>query len=524
MKKKVAIAAFSLVFLMISVQVLPGLRKMGRPGRHAPLSQLVDMIAGPGRVEPVSEEIQLSSELSGKLKTVSVQEGQSIHKGQILAVLENDDYRAELASAAAEVETKQAMLRKITNGPREQERGEAQASLREAQAVMSNTEAELARRQELFQSGVISREEMERYTRQFEVAKDQYQQRSNHASMLDNGSREEDVAFAQADLRLAQANEAQAQARYEKSFIKSPIDGVILRKHHRDGESVSNSATTPDPVLTIGDTQVLRVRVDIDEADVNKIRVGLSAYVTADAYGKQKVWGHVVQVGELLGPKTIRTDEPTERVDRKFLEALVELDPGAQLPMGLRVDTFIVTDGEQAAAMRHPAERGDSPFGGLLSDSFTTPVDHTGNMVFAGVRYSFPKNDGRTKIGFEFNHGSKYGFNFAQAEDDILAPKTATRGEVYEGHHKAYPSVSSINFEKTGALIMAPAIRAQPAVPDILPKRVGCLLQAGRRMSFCRPARQKKPPASETGLCFGIRTGRRDPFRGTARTGCWHFR
>ena len=238
------------------------------------------------------------------------------------------------------------------NGAREQERGEAQASVREAQAVMSNAQAELARRQDLFQSGVISREELDRYTRQSEVAREQYQEKSNHASLLNNGPREEDVAFAQADLRLAQANEAQAQARYEKSFIKSPIDGVVLRKHHRDGESVSNSATTPDPVLTIGDTQVLRVRVDIDEADVNKVRVGQTAYVTADAYGKQKVWGHVVQVGELLGPKTIRTNEPTERVDRKFLEALVELDASAQLPMGLRVDTFIVTNGEQAAAMR----------------------------------------------------------------------------------------------------------------------------------------------------------------------------
>jgi HlyD family secretion protein len=351
-KKRVAISAVGLVFLMISAQLLPGLRKMGRSDRHAPLSQIVDMIAGPGRIEPVSEEIQLGSELSGKLKSVNVQEGQSVHKGQVLAVLQNDDYRAELASAAAEVETKEAMLRKIMNGAREQERGEAQASLREAQAVMSNAQTELARRQDLFQSGVISREELDRYTRQFEVAKDQYQQKMNRASLLNNGSREEDVAFAQADLRLAQANEAQAQARYAKSFIKSPIDGVVLRKHHRDGESVSNSASTPDPVLTIGDTQVLRVRVDIDEADVNKVRMGQAAYVTADAYGKQKVWGHVVQVGELLGPKTIRTDEPTERVDRKFLEALVELDPGAQLPMGLRVDTFIVTDGEQAAAMR----------------------------------------------------------------------------------------------------------------------------------------------------------------------------
>ena len=110
-------------------------------------------------------------------------------------------------------------------------------------------------------------------------------------------------------------------------------------------------ATTSDPVLTIGDARLLRVRVDIDETDVNKVRVGQSAYVTAEAYGKQKIWGHVVQVGELLGPKTVRTDQPTERVDRKFLETLVELDPGAHLPVGLRVDTFILTNAEQATVL-----------------------------------------------------------------------------------------------------------------------------------------------------------------------------
>jgi hypothetical protein len=59
-----------------------------------------------------------------------------------------------------------------------------------------------------------------------------------------------------------------------------------------------------------------------------------------------------VRIGELLGPKTIRTDEPTERVDRKFLELLVELDPAANLPVGLRVDTFILSGYEQSAALR----------------------------------------------------------------------------------------------------------------------------------------------------------------------------
>ena len=73
-----------------------------------------------------------------------------------------------------------------------------------------------------------------------------------------------------------------------------------------------------------------------------------------------------------------------------------------------------------------------TPFGGLMSDPFETPANHDGSMFYFGVRYNLPQNDGRTKFGFEFNHGSKYWFNFAQAEDDIIAPKTNTRGDVFE--------------------------------------------------------------------------------------------
>ncbi len=72
-----------------------------------------------------------------------------------------------------------------------------------------------------------------------------------------------------------------------------------------------------------------------------------------------------------------------------------------------------------------------TPFGGLMSDPFETPVNQQGYMVLAGLRFNFP-NDERTKLGFEFNHGSKYWFNFAQASDDIIAPKTNTRGNVVE--------------------------------------------------------------------------------------------
>ena len=314
------------------------------PAIHSPA-----LIAGPGRVEPYSEDIKIGSELSGRLKSVFVEEGDAIHRGQVLAELENGDYRAQVESAKASAVAKEAVQRKVINGARRQERDEAWSSVDEARAVMENAQSELHRRQQLFAAGVVSREELDRYAREADVAKAKYQAAVEQHSLVDDHAREEDRSLAEADLQLARSQLEEAQARYEKTFIRSPIDGSVLRKHHRSGESVSNSSTVPDPILTIGDRKTLRVRVDVDETDVSKVRIGQKAYVTADAFGKQKFWGRVVRVGQQLGPKNVRTDAPTEKVDTKILETLVELDPGTQLPDGLRVDAFIVANGGEVA-------------------------------------------------------------------------------------------------------------------------------------------------------------------------------
>jgi ABC exporter DevB family membrane fusion protein len=342
------------VFLLTATLVLASHRahESAAASAAASASRAPLLIAGPGRVEPSSEDIKIGSELSGRLKSVNVEEGDVIHRGQVLAVLENADYRAEVESAHASIIAKEAVLRRVINGARRQERAEALSSVSEAKAVLEDSKAELHRRQELFAAGVVSREELDRYAREADVAKAKYDSAVQQHALVDDHAREEDQSLAEADVKLAQAQFEEAEARYEKTFIRSPIDGAVLRKHHRSGESVSNSSTVPDPVLTIGDRKVLRVRVDVDETDVSKVSVGQRAYVTADAYGKQKFWGHVVRVGQQLGPKNVRTDEPTERVDTKILETLVELDPGSHLPDGLRVDAFILPDGTEVARNR----------------------------------------------------------------------------------------------------------------------------------------------------------------------------
>ena len=69
-------------------------------------------VSGPGLVEPVSEDIKVGSELSGKLREVLVEEGDRVHRGQLVAVLENADLKAQIQTAAAQVKQHEAEVRK----------------------------------------------------------------------------------------------------------------------------------------------------------------------------------------------------------------------------------------------------------------------------------------------------------------------------------------------------------------------------------------------------------------------------
>jgi HlyD family secretion protein len=350
MKHKTLLLATILVLTIVTTTLIWGHDKTSPAKANPSASDWT--IAGPGRVEPVSEDIKLAAELSGKLKAIYVEEGNPVKRGQVLAELENNDYRAEVESAAAEVKAKQAELRKVINGARREERLEALASVDQAEAVMSNAGAEMIRHQKLYSAGVISEEEANTYAKEYQVARAQYESKVQTHKLLDEATREEDRSMAAADLQNALAKLDQARALLAKTYVRSSIDGTVLRRFHRLGESVSNGSTAPDPILAIGDTSTLRVRVDVDEDDVSRLACGQKAYVTADAYGNRRFWGHVVRVGEELGPKIIRTDEPSERVDRKILETLVQLDQGVQLPVGLRVNAFIVKGGAEAAGAR----------------------------------------------------------------------------------------------------------------------------------------------------------------------------
>jgi HlyD family secretion protein len=342
MKKSIYVfSAAAVLFLFSIVQLV---RSREHPVNAAPVANATlreGLISAPGRVEAVSEEIRVSSELSGRLKNVAVEEGDRITKGQVLAQLENEDYIARVAAAEATLAQRKAELERTINGARSQERLAAEANVQAAKAVLDNSRREAERRKSLADHEMISRDEAERYQRAYQVAQAEYERANQEFSLIDSEARVEDLHRAQAAVATAEAQLSEARAYLEKTYIRSPLDGVVLRKLRHAGESVSTQFDSP--VVTLADDSSLRVRMDIDETDVSRLHVGQPAYVTAEAYGAQKFNGHVIRVGRILGRKNVRTDEPSERVDTKILETLVQLDPGQRLPLGLRVDAYVVT-------------------------------------------------------------------------------------------------------------------------------------------------------------------------------------
>jgi HlyD family secretion protein len=295
------------------------------------------LIAAPGFVEPVSEMITVSASAVGRLLYLKTEEGQSLHEGEVVGEIENGDVRAELAAAEADLKIRQSELVRLNAGARDQERAQAAAGLREAQATATLTKVQLDR-QKLLVDKAISRATLDQAQSDFDAADARRKALAEKLSLVEAPPRDEDIAIAQAQVDAAVARIAVAQGTLDKTIIKSPIDGVVLRRYQKPGEMMA--LLPPTPIYEIADMSQLRVRAQIDEADIGRVVVGQEVWITADAYGNRRFRGRVSQVGLMMGPKNFRTDKPGEKMDTKLLEAVVDLEPDVKMPIGLRVDVL----------------------------------------------------------------------------------------------------------------------------------------------------------------------------------------
>jgi RND family efflux transporter MFP subunit len=204
----------------------------------------------------------VSSRISGRLASLSVEEGSVVRKNQILAQIENADYAAALSQAVAD------SLRVV-------------AQLQEAEATRDQVKRDLARNRELVARNLEPRRTVEDLESQLAGAEARI------------GVQRAQVASARASIEYARAN-------YENTFIRAPFDGTVLRKDAEVGEVVAPVATggglTRGAVVTMANLSTLEVEVDVNEAYIAQVTDDQPTRIVLDAYPSASFAGKVRQI------------------------------------------------------------------------------------------------------------------------------------------------------------------------------------------------------------------------------------
>lgn len=303
-------------------------------------------VTGSGTIE--MDEVDVASQVGGRLERLRVDEGDAVRVGDTLAVLDQGEVLAALEARAADAARAVAQLRDLQAGARSQERDAAQADLEAATAQWQLAQSEAARAETLYQHHVVSAAELDRARSTLDAAVARRTALRQRYDLLRAGSRTDLVSAAREAEASARAQLDAARSRAHELVLLAPIDGVVLLKNLNQGEIAAPNV----PVVTLGNPDRLWMRVFVGAPKIGRVRRGdpVSVRVTGD---RREYQGRVVEIASKaeFTPRAALTEE--ERANLVFgVKVEIEASAGALKP-GLPADARI----GPAPADRAPGNR-----------------------------------------------------------------------------------------------------------------------------------------------------------------------
>jgi HlyD family secretion protein len=282
-------------------------------------------------------EVDMGFRVGGRITAIGVDEGAKVTQGQLLATLDTATIESRIAETDARVAQAQANYDKARNGARAQDIAQARARVAAAQAVYDNAQRDYVRRQALVGPGAISRDVWEQTRAERDRAAAQLAEARQGLSLLQAGTRREDVAAAAADVRSAQAARASVATDRSDTRLVAATAGTVVTRAREPGEIVQPGET----VLTLAIARPMRVRAYVAETDLSRISPGMQVRVTAD--GNPKAYrgtiGAIAPRAEFT-PKSVETENL--RTDLVYQVRVIVDDPDDALRQGQPVTVQIV--------------------------------------------------------------------------------------------------------------------------------------------------------------------------------------
>jgi multidrug efflux pump subunit AcrA (membrane-fusion protein) len=285
----------------------------------------LESVSASGSVDG-SETADVAFQVGGRVARVLVEEGQHVNKGQLLAEIEPTDYRNAFNASAAQKEAAQAIAQKADAGLRKQE-------LEQARIDFERAEDEYKRMKFLVERKSLPLNDFQKFEAAYNTTRQRYE-------MAKEGTRKEDIATAEAQAHAADAQASEDRKRLNDTRLLAPISGNIAARKVDPGQTVAAGT----PVVSIVELNPAKVRVGVPEAEIDKVKYGAEAEITAPSLAGRRFKGKVGIIGVAAEPAS-----------RTYTVKIIVPNPGPVLLAGMVAEARIFGPAK-ARVLTLPAE------------------------------------------------------------------------------------------------------------------------------------------------------------------------
>ena len=289
-----------------------------------------------GNVEVTEHNIGFK--VPGRVTKLTVDEGDRVKQGDLLAELSSADVKALVDQNRAQLEEAKVKLAELRAGSRRQEIGRARAESASVEAELQKALKDFERARVLYDNGAISASRFDAAKSAYEARLGQLRSAKQQQSLVEEGPRREDIQAAELRVSQLTAAVANAEDKLSDTRLYAPTTGIVFRKNVELGEIVQPGAA----IFVVGDLERPWVKVYVKEDKLSLVKLGQKARITVDTYKDRYYEGTVTFISSdaEFTPKNVQTEE--ERVKLVFGVKVTVKNKDQELKPGMPADVRIL--------------------------------------------------------------------------------------------------------------------------------------------------------------------------------------
>lgn len=294
-------------------------------------------ISGVGIVEPESGIVNISSHLNRTVEKIDVAVNKKVKKGDVLFQLYHKDLLAQLEIKRQEYEKALANLHKLQDLPRSEDLVVAREILNKAQALLDESKAQYDMVSNLANPRAISKEEQDKRLYGHQQAEAEFKEAEAQFLKVKSGAWQPELEIAEHEVEQVKAEKGAIELEIQRTFIKSPLDGTVLKINIHEGEVLDPNKTA----MILGNIDELFLRVSIDQFNVMMFCPKCPAVAFRQGDHSKGFPLKFVNIEPIMVPKKYLTNDVNEKVDSQVFEIVYRIAKNDALIIGEQMDVYI---------------------------------------------------------------------------------------------------------------------------------------------------------------------------------------